>query len=117
MSLIAVGSNRLSELIEAGSDTELFGEGVDAEFVVAASNVLDERWGQTGRFRLAPRASGIGPEAARAARQEAGRFACGSCGQLWLTMDTAIRLDALFDRLLASGAELAQAHWEEPVAA
>ena len=42
---------------------------------------------------------------------------CGSCGQLWLTMETAIRLVALFDRLLASGAELAQAHWEEPVAA
>lgn len=65
MALIAVGSNRLSELIEAGSDTELFGEGVDAEFVVAASNVLDDGWSQTGRFRLAPREGGIGPEAGK----------------------------------------------------
>ncbi|MDQ3152913.1 MAG: YgiT-type zinc finger protein, partial [Actinomycetota bacterium] len=39
---------------------------------------------------------------------------CPSCGQVWLTMDVAKRLDALFDRLLASGAESAQVHWEEP---
>ena len=42
---------------------------------------------------------------------------CPSCGQVWLTMDVAKRLDALFDRLLASGAESAQVHWEEPRAA
>jgi YgiT-type zinc finger domain-containing protein len=42
---------------------------------------------------------------------------CASCGQVWLAMDTAIELDARFNRLLASGAELAQAHWETPVAA
>jgi uncharacterized glyoxalase superfamily protein PhnB len=34
-----------------------------------------------------------------------------------LGVDTAIELDARFNRLLASGAELAQAHWETPVAA
>ena len=42
---------------------------------------------------------------------------CPSCGQVWLAMDTAIRLDAIFNRLLASGAELAQSHWDAPVAA
>ena len=42
---------------------------------------------------------------------------CPACGQVWLTMDVAKRLDALFDRLLASGAELAQAHWDTPRAA
>ena len=42
---------------------------------------------------------------------------CVSCGQVWLATDTAIELDARFNRLLASGAELAQAHWEAPAAA
>ncbi|MGH4018708.1 MAG: YgiT-type zinc finger protein, partial [Pseudonocardiaceae bacterium] len=42
---------------------------------------------------------------------------CPACGQVWLTMEVAKRLDALFDRLLASGAESAQVHWEEPWAA
>jgi hypothetical protein len=32
-------------------------------------------------------------------------------------MDVAKRLDQLFDQLLASGAELAQAHWDAPQAA
>jgi hypothetical protein len=32
-------------------------------------------------------------------------------------MDVAKRLDVLFDQLLASGAELAQAHWDAPRAA
>jgi hypothetical protein len=32
---------------------------------------------------------------------------CPACGQVWFTMDVAKRLDALFDRLLASGAETA----------
>ncbi|MCA1671328.1 MAG: YgiT-type zinc finger protein [Actinobacteria bacterium] len=42
---------------------------------------------------------------------------CSACGQVWLTMDVAKRLDALFDRLLASGAESAQVHWEQSRAA
>jgi len=42
---------------------------------------------------------------------------CPACGQVWLTMDVAKRLDALFDRLLASGAETAQIHWVESQAA
>lgn len=42
---------------------------------------------------------------------------CPSCGQIWLSMETAIRLDEVFTRLLASGAELAQSHWDAPVAA
>ncbi len=37
---------------------------------------------------------------------------CMSCGQVWLSMDVAKRLDALFDRLLDSGAESSQIHWE-----
>ena len=28
---------------------------------------------------------------------------CPSCGQVWLTMPTAIRLDELFERLLPAG--------------
>jgi YgiT-type zinc finger domain-containing protein len=42
---------------------------------------------------------------------------CAACGQVWLTMDVAKRLDVLFDRLLASGAESAQVHWEQALAA
>ncbi len=42
---------------------------------------------------------------------------CPSCGQVWLSMDVAKRLDIVFDRLLASGAESAQVHWEQPRAA
>ncbi|MGH3871924.1 MAG: YgiT-type zinc finger protein [Pseudonocardiaceae bacterium] len=42
---------------------------------------------------------------------------CPACGQVWLTMEVAKRLDLLFDRLLASGAESAQVHWEQPEAA
>ncbi|MGQ0773418.1 MAG: YgiT-type zinc finger protein [Pseudonocardiales bacterium] len=42
---------------------------------------------------------------------------CPSCGQVWLTIEVAKHLDVLFDRLLASGAESAQVHWEEPRAA
>lgn len=42
---------------------------------------------------------------------------CPACGQVWLTMDVAKRLDTLFNRLLSSGAESAQVHWEAPLAA
>jgi YgiT-type zinc finger domain-containing protein len=42
---------------------------------------------------------------------------CPACGQVWLTMEVAKRLDTLFDRLLASGAESAQIHWEQAQAA
>ena len=42
---------------------------------------------------------------------------CPVCGQVWFTMVVAKRLDALFDRLLASGAETAQIHWEQSWAA
>ena len=37
---------------------------------------------------------------------------CPACGQVWLSMAVAKRLDGLFDQLLASGAETAQMHWE-----
>jgi YgiT-type zinc finger domain-containing protein len=37
---------------------------------------------------------------------------CAACGQVWLTMDVAKRLDALFDQLLDSGAESSQVHWD-----
>jgi YgiT-type zinc finger domain-containing protein len=42
---------------------------------------------------------------------------CPSCGQVWLSIEVATRLDTLFDRLLASGAESAQVHWDQPRAA
>lgn len=42
---------------------------------------------------------------------------CPACGQIWLTMDVAKRLDALFNQLLASGAESAQIHWAQAEAA
>ncbi len=42
IALVAVGSDGSSALIERGSDTEAFGERVDAEFEVAASKVLHE---------------------------------------------------------------------------
>ena len=42
---------------------------------------------------------------------------CPACGQVWMTMDVAKRLDALFDQLLARVTELAQAHWDTPRAA
>ena len=37
-----------------------------------------------------------------------------ACGQIWLTMETAIQLDAVFNRLLASGAEMAQTTEKRP---
>jgi YgiT-type zinc finger domain-containing protein len=37
---------------------------------------------------------------------------CPACGQVWLTMETAVRLDELFNQLLSSGAEMAQIHWD-----
>lgn len=42
---------------------------------------------------------------------------CPACGQIWLTMKVAKRLDALFDQLFASGAESSQIHWDRVRAA
>jgi YgiT-type zinc finger domain-containing protein len=42
---------------------------------------------------------------------------CPSCGEVWLSLDTAVRLDALFNQLLSSGAESAQMHWDQNQAA
>lgn len=42
---------------------------------------------------------------------------CPSCGEVWLTMEVAVRLDALFNQLLASGAESSQMHWDQADAA
>jgi len=42
---------------------------------------------------------------------------CPACEQVWLTMDVAKRLDAIFDQLLASGAESSQIHWDQAEAA
>jgi YgiT-type zinc finger domain-containing protein len=42
---------------------------------------------------------------------------CPSCGQVWLTMEVAKRLDAVFDQLLDSGAESSQIHWDQTEAA
>jgi YgiT-type zinc finger domain-containing protein len=41
---------------------------------------------------------------------------CPACGQVWLSMPVAKRLDELFTLLLASGAESAQMHWPSTVA-
>jgi YgiT-type zinc finger domain-containing protein len=42
---------------------------------------------------------------------------CPACGQVWLSMEVAKRLDALFNQLLASGAESSQIHWDQHEAA
>ena len=42
---------------------------------------------------------------------------CPSCGEVWLRLDIAVKLDALFNRLLSSGAESAQVHWDQAQAA
>jgi YgiT-type zinc finger domain-containing protein len=42
---------------------------------------------------------------------------CPACGQVWLTMEVAKRLDAVFDQLLDSGAESSQIHWDQAEAA
>ena len=42
---------------------------------------------------------------------------CDSCGEVWLSMDVAKHLDELFNRLLGSGAESSQIHWEQADAA
>jgi YgiT-type zinc finger domain-containing protein len=39
---------------------------------------------------------------------------CDSCGQVWLTMDVAKQLDALFTRMLASDVEVATRHYSAP---
>ncbi len=39
---------------------------------------------------------------------------CDSCGQVWLTMEIAKRLDALFTQMLASDIEVATRHFETP---
>ena len=43
MTVMATASDREGELVERGSDPELFPEGVNAEFVVPAAKVLHER--------------------------------------------------------------------------
>ena len=42
---------------------------------------------------------------------------CPACGQVWLTLEVAKQLDALFNQLLSGGAELAQTHWDATRAA
>ncbi|WP_298988743.1 YgiT-type zinc finger protein [uncultured Pseudokineococcus sp.] len=44
---------------------------------------------------------------------------CDACGQVWLSMKTAKRLDAMFTRMLASDLEVATRHFdtEQPRAA
>jgi YgiT-type zinc finger domain-containing protein len=37
---------------------------------------------------------------------------CDSCGQVWLTMDVAKRLDELFTAMLATDVEVATRHFE-----
>lgn len=40
---------------------------------------------------------------------------CPACDQVWMRMPVAKRLDDVFDRLLASGAETAQVHWDQAI--
>lgn len=42
---------------------------------------------------------------------------CPACDQVWLTMSVAKRLDAMFDQLLDSQAEVSQIHWDQVDAA
>jgi hypothetical protein len=37
---------------------------------------------------------------------------CDSCGHVWLTMETAKRLDAMFTEMLSSDVEIAARHFE-----
>ena len=36
---------------------------------------------------------------------------CQACDEVWLDIETATRLDELFTRMLASGAETSHMHW------
>lgn len=38
---------------------------------------------------------------------------CPSCAEIWLSMEVAVRLDALFNQLLAGGAESSRMHWDQ----
>lgn len=38
---------------------------------------------------------------------------CTACGEVWLTMAVAKRLDVMFTQLLDAGAEAAHVHWDE----
>lgn len=38
---------------------------------------------------------------------------CTACDEVWLTMDVAKKLDAMFTQLLDAGAEAAHVHWDE----
>jgi YgiT-type zinc finger domain-containing protein len=39
---------------------------------------------------------------------------CDSCAQVWLTMETAKRLDVMFREMLSSDLEVATRHFEDP---
>lgn len=42
---------------------------------------------------------------------------CPSCGEVWFSMETAIRLDEIFEDLLSTGADSSKVHWNSVVAA
>ena len=42
---------------------------------------------------------------------------CPSCDEVWMSPDVAVRLDAVFNQVLASGAESAQIRWDQTQAA
>jgi len=42
---------------------------------------------------------------------------CPACGERWLTLEVAESIDAMFRRLIGSGAATATAHWEDLTAA
>jgi YgiT-type zinc finger domain-containing protein len=39
---------------------------------------------------------------------------CDACGQVWLSLEVAKRLDAMFSAMLASDLEVATRHYEAP---
>ncbi len=40
---------------------------------------------------------------------------CPACGLCWMSLDVAEALDAKLRRLIESGADMATAHWDEPI--
>ena len=42
---------------------------------------------------------------------------CEACGEVWIPMDVAIRLDTMFTELLSTDVEVATRHYDSPQAA
>ena len=89
MPFVVVDSDRSGERVERGSDTELFVDRVDAELVVTAPKILDERVAADHDARGA-----VGLRRVRSDRGE------GSARNAWPRITTVVvRVAAAFDEL------------------